>query len=166
MGKYGSILDLYDAAEDKGKQILSLCKLYKIPMADLKKIITDSGRELPEEKKKGPKPKKAAEGNNNDSALNNNDSAPEKAENGQKSADFEIILPEIVKTILIREMENLDMKIKTHQAAIDSYTKKYTAIANFIMNPLGRNLSQNESHCKNASDFSGGRKEDHVKEGI
>lgn len=159
MGKYDSILDLYDAAEDKEKQILSLCKLYKIPMADLKKIITDSGRKLPEEKKRGPKPKKTAE-------VNNNDSAPEKAENGQKSADFEIILPEIVKTILIREMENLDMKIKTHQAAIDSYTKKYTAIANFIMNPLGRNLSQNESHCINASDISGGRKEDHVKEGI
>ena len=159
MGKYDSILDLYDTAEDKEKQILSLCKLYKIPMADLKKIITDSGRKLPEEKKRGPKPKKAAE-------VNNNDSAPEKAENGQKSADFEIILPEIVKTILIREMENLDMKIKTHQAAIDSYTKKYTAIANFIMNPLGRNLSQNESHCINASDISGGRKEDHVKEGI
>ena len=159
MGKYDSILDLYDTAEDKEKQILSLCKLYKIPMADLKKIITDSGRELPGEKKRGPKPKKAAE-------INNTDSAPEKAENGQKSADFEIILPEIVKTILIREMENLDMKIKTHQAAIDSYTKKYTAIANFIMNPLGRNLSQNESHCINASDFSGGRKEDHVKEGI
>ena len=159
MGKYDSILDLYDTAEDKEKQILSLCKLYKIPMADLKKIITDSGRELPGEKKRGPKPKKAAE-------INNTDSAPEKAENGQKSADFEIILPEIVKTILIREMENLDMKIKTHQAAIDSYTKKYTAIANFIMNPLGRNLSQNESHCINASDISGGRKEDHVKEGI
>lgn len=159
MGKYDSILDLYDTAEDKEKQILSLCKLYKIPMADLKKIITDSGRKLPEEKKRGPKPKKAAE-------VNNNDSAPEKAENGQKNADFEIILPEIVKTILIREMENLDMKIKTHQAAIDSYTKKYTAIANFIMNPLGRNLSQNESHCINASDISGGRKEDHVKEGI
>lgn len=159
MGKYDSILDLYDAAEDKEKQILSLCKLYKIPMADLKKIITDSGRNLPEEKKKGPKSKKAAE-------INNTDSAPEKAENGQKSADFEIILPDIVKTILIREMENLDMKIKTHQAAIDSYTKKYTAIANFIMNPLGRNLSQNESHCINASDISGGRKEDHVKEGI
>lgn len=159
MGKYDSILDLYDTAEDKEKQILSLCKLYKIPMADLKKIITDSGRKLPEEKKRGPKPKKAAE-------VNNNDSAPEKAENGQKSADFEIILPDIVKTILIREMENLDMKIKTHQAAIDSYTKKYTAIANFIMNPLGRNLSQNESHCINASDISGGRKEDHVKEGI
>lgn len=159
MGKYDSILDLYDTAEDKEKQILSLCKLYKIPMADLKKIITDSGRELPGEKKKGPKPKKSAE-------INNTDSAPEKVENGQKSADFEIILPEIVKTILIREMENLDMKIKTHQAAIDSYTKKYTAIANFIMNPLGRNLSQNESHCINASDISGGRKEDHVKEGI
>lgn len=159
MGKYDSILDLYDAAEDKEKQILSLCKLYKIPMADLKKIITDSGRKLPGEKKRGPKPKKAAE-------INNTDSAPEKAENGQKSANFEIILPEIVKTILIREMENLDMKIKTHQAAIDSYTKKYTAIANFIMNPLGRNLSQNESHCINASDISGGRKEDHVKEGI
>lgn len=159
MGKYDSILDLYDTAEDKEKQILSLCKLYKIPVADLKKIITDSGRELPGEKKRGPKPKKAAE-------INNTDSAPEKAENGQKSADFEIILPEIVKTILIREMENLDMKIKTHQAAIDSYTKKYTAIANFIMNPLGRNLSQNESHCINASDISGGRKEDHVKEGI
>ena len=159
MGKYDSILDLYDTAEDKEKQILSLCKLYKIPMADLKKIITDSGRKLPEEKKRGPKPKKAAE-------VNNNDSAPEKVENGQKSADFEIILPDIVKTILIREMENLDMKIKTHQAAIDSYTKKYTAIANFIMNPLGRNLSQNESHCINASDISGGRKEDHVKEGI
>ena len=159
MGKYDSILDLYDAAEDKEKQILSLCKLYKIPMADLKKIITDSGRKLPEEQKRGPKPKKAAE-------VNNNDSAPEKAENGQKSADFEIILPEIVKTILIREMENLDMKIKTHQAAIDTYTKRYTAIANFIMNPLGRNLSQNESHCINASGISGGRKEDHVKEGI
>ena len=159
MGKYDSILDLYDTAEDKEKQILSLCKLYKIPMADLKKIITDSGRKLPEEKKRGPKPKKAAE-------VNNNDSAPEKVENGQKSADFEIILPDIVKTILIREMENLDMKIKTHQAAIDTYTKKYTAIANFIMNPLGRNLSQNESHCINASDISGGRKEDHVKEGI
>ena len=159
MGKYDSILDLYDTAEDKEKQILSLCKLYKIPMADLKKIITDSGRKLPEEKKRGPKPKKAAE-------VNNNDSAPEKVENGQKSADFEIILPDIVKTILIREMENLDMKIKTHQAAIDSYTKKYTALANFIMNPLGRNLSQNESHCINASDISGGRKEDHVKEGI
>lgn len=159
MGKYDSILDLYDTAEDKEKQILSLCKLYKIPMVDLKKIITDSGRKLPEEKKRGPKPKKAAE-------VNNNDSAPEKAENGQKSADFEIILPDIVKTILIREMENLDMKIKTHQAAIDSYTKKYTAIANFIMNPLGRNLSQNESHCINASDISGGRKENHVKEGI
>ena len=42
MGKYDSILDLYDTAEDKEKQILSLCKLYKIPMADLKKIITDS----------------------------------------------------------------------------------------------------------------------------
>lgn len=159
MEKYDSILDLYDTAEDKEKQILSLCKLYKIPMADLKKIITDSGRELPGEKKKGPKPKKAAE-------VNNNDSAPKKAENGQKTDDFEIILPEIVKTILIREMENLDMKIKTHQAAIDNYTKKYTAIANFIMNPLGRNLSQNESHCINASDISGGRKEDHVKEGI
>ncbi len=159
MGKYDDILEFYDSADDKENQILSLCKLYKIPVADLKKIITDSGRELPGEKKKGPKPKKAAE-------VNNNDSAPEKAENGQKSADFEIILPDIVKTILIREMENLDMKIKTHQAAIDSYTKKYTAIANFIMNPLGRNLSQNESHCINASDISGGRKEDHVKEGI
>lgn len=159
MGKYDDILEFYDSADDKGKQILSLSRLYKIPIEEIKKIITDLGRELPEEKKRGPKPKKAEE-------IKKDDSEPEKAENGQKTADFEIILPDIVKTILIREMENLDMKIKTHQAAIDTYTKKYTAIANFIMNPLGRNLSQNESHCINASDISGGRKEDHVKEGI
>lgn len=159
MGKYDDILEFYDSADDKGKQILSLSKLYKIPTEEVKKIITDSGRKLPEEKKRGPKPKQAEE-------IKKDDSEPKKAENGQKTADFEIILPDIVKTILIREMENLDMKIKTHQAAIDSYTRKYTALANFIMNPLGRNLSQNESHCINASDISGGRKEDHVKEGI
>lgn len=157
----GLILDIYDSTEDdkKRQQIYALARLYKLEIKEVERIITKSGRKLPEEKKRGPKPKKAAE-------VNNNDSAPEKAENGQKSADFEIILPDIVKTILIREMENLDMKIKTHQAAIDTYTKRYTAIANFIMNPLGRNLSQNESHCINASDISGGRKEDHVKEGI
>lgn len=159
-----SILELYDAAVDKRKQILNIAKLFMISVEDVEAIIKDAGREIP--KKRGPKPKLKEEERNTDSERNNNDSEENKAKNQQKDARTEFILPDIVKDIITREIDDLDSKIKLHEQAIENYKNRYTALANFIKNPLGWNLSQDESHCSNASDISGGRKEDHVEENI
>lgn len=159
-----AILNLYDMAADKRKQIGNIARLYKMSIEEVEKIITSSGREIP--KKRGPKPKLKEEERNTDSVRNNNDSEENKAKNQQKDAKREVILPDIVKEIITREIDDLDSKIKLHEQAIENYKNRYTALANFIKNPLGWNLSQDESHCSNASDISGGRKEDHVKEDI
>ena len=152
-----SILELYDAAVDKRKQILNIAKLFMIPVEDVEAIITDAGRSIP--KKRGLKQKSKEEASPTDSEKKN-------AKNQQKDARTEFILPDIVKDIITREIDDLDSKIKLHEQAIENYKNRYTALANFIKNPLGWNLSQDESHCSNASDISGGRKEDHVKENI
>ena len=151
-----AILNLYDMAADKRKQIGNIARLYKMSIEEVEKIITSSGREIP--KKRGPKPKLKEEERNTDSERNNNDSEENKAKNQQKDAKREVIIT--------REIDDLDSKIKLHEQAIENYKNRYTALANFIKNPLGWNLSQDESHCSNASDISGGRKEDHVKEDI
>lgn len=170
-----AILELYDAAEDKRKQILSIAKMFRMPLEEVQEIIQNSGREIPLAKKRGPKPKdkpKAAAHSKEVIDVINETFDLEKqlseknTKNEPENEAIEIILPDIVKNTLEKEMDELDGKIKVHQEAIDSYTRKYTALANFMKNPLGWKLSQNESHCDNASDFSGGRKEDHVKESI
>ena len=185
-----AILELYDTAEDKRKQIFSIAKMFRMPLEEVQEIIQNSGREIPLAKKRGPKPKgtnvpeqkevpkmpeepKEAAAHSKEVIDVINETfdlekqlSEKNTKNEPENEAIEIILPDIVKNTLEKEMDELDGKIKVHQEAIDSYTRKYIALANFMKNPLGWKLSQNESHCDNASDFSGGRKEDHVKESI